>query len=70
MRPVLSSYDFSTLYTTLHQIYLKINLLLFLKEPSIGKALLTLHVTTEIQILLRKSLKNSMHGLVKMYMMR
>ena len=40
-----STYDFSTLYTTLPH-NLKINLLILLKEPSIEKALLTLHVTT------------------------
>ena len=43
---------------------------MLLKEPSIGKALLTLHVTKEMHFLLQKTLKNIMHGLVKMYAMR
>ena len=43
----LSTYDFSTLYTTLPHNLIKINLFILLKEPSIGKALLTIHVTTE-----------------------
>ena len=64
----LSTYDFSTLYTTLPQ--LKINLLILLKEPSREKALLTLHVVTEMHFLLQKNLKNIMHGRVKMYVMR
>ena len=63
----LSTYDFSTLSTTLPYNLLKINLL---KEPSIEKALLTLYVTTETHFLLQKKLQNIMHGLVKMYVMR
>ena len=59
----LSTYDFSTLYTT-------IILLILLKEPSREKALLTLHVMTEMHFLLRKNLKNIMHGHIKMYVMR
>ena len=51
-------------------IWLKINLLILLKEPSIEKALITLPVTTETHFLPRKNLKNIMHGLVKMYVMR
>ena len=34
------------------------------------KALLTLHVMTEMHFLRQKNLKNIMHGLVKMYVMR
>ena len=63
----LSIYDFSTLYLI---ISLKINLLILLKEPSREKALLTLHVMTEMHFLLQKNLKNIMHGRVKMYVMR
>ena len=37
-------------------ILLKINLLILLKEPSIEKALRTLHVTTETRFSLQKSL--------------
>ena len=51
-------------------IQLKINLLFLLKEPSRNKGPLTLHVMTEMHFLLRKILKNVMHGHVKMYVMR
>ena len=34
------------------------------------KALLTLHVVTEMHFLLQKNLRNIMHGRVKMYVMR
>ena len=51
-------------------IKLKINLLILLDEPTREKALLTLHVMTEMHFLLRKNLKNIMHGHVKMYVMR
>ena len=44
----LSTYDFSTLYTALPHNLIKINLLILLKEPSREKALLTLHVMTEM----------------------
>ena len=42
------------------------NLLILMKEPSIEKALFTLYVTTATHFLLRKNLKNIMHGLVKL----
>ena len=51
-------------------INLNLNLLILLKEPSREKALLTLHVMTEMHFLLRKKLQNIMHGHVKMYVMR
>ena len=35
---------------------------MLLKEPSREKALLTLHVMTEMHFLLQKSLQNIMHG--------
>ena len=66
----LSTNDFSTLYSTLPHNLIKDKLLILLKEPSIKKALLTLHVTTEMHFLLGKNLKNIMHGHVKMYVMR
>ena len=45
--------------------------MILLKEPSREKALLTLHVMTEMHFLLqKKKLENIMHGRVKMYMMR
>ena len=50
----LSTFDFSTLYTTLPHNLLKINLL---KEPSREKALLALHVMTEMHFLLQKNIK-------------
>ena len=53
----LSTYDF---FYSLHYfiiIQLKINLLILLKEPSRERALLTLHVMTEMHFLLRKNLK-------------
>ena len=62
----LSTYDFSTLYTTLPHNLIKDKLI----EPSREKALLTLHVVTEMHFLLQKNLKNIMHGCVKMYVMR
>ena len=39
-------------------------------QSILSKALLTLHVMTEMHFLLRKNLKNIMHGHVKMYVMR
>ena len=53
----LSTYDFSTLYTTLPHNLLKINLLILLKVPSREKALLTLLVVTEMHSLLQKKTK-------------
>ena len=51
-------------------IYLKINLLILLKEPSREKALHNLACNERNAFLLRKKkLKNMMHGLVKMYVM-
>ena len=66
----LSTYSF-LLFTLLNLIIqLKRNVLILLKEHSIDQALLTLHVTTETHLLLRKTLKHIIHGLVKMYGMR
>ena len=66
----MSTYDFSTLYTTLPHNLFKDKLIDLLKEPSREKALLTLHVMTEMHFLLQKTLINIMHGRVKMYVMR
>ena len=66
----LSTYDFLHFTLLYLIIQLKINLLNLLKEPSREKALLTLHVMTEMHFLLQKNLKNIMHGRVKMYVMR
>ena len=65
----LSTYDYSTLYTTLSHNLLKINLSFSLKEPSKEKALLTLHVTNETRFSLQNSRKNIIHDLIKMYVM-
>ena len=51
----LSTYDFPTLYTSLPYNLIKINLLILLKEPSREKALLTLHVITEMHFYFRKT---------------
>ena len=57
MRPVCLLMIF-LLFTLLYLInQLKINLLVLLKEPSREKALLTLHVMTEMHFLLQKNLK-------------
>ena len=70
MRPVCLLMIF-LLFTLLYLIIqLQINLLILLKEPSREKALLTLHAMTEMHFLLQKSLKNTMPGRVKMYVMR
>ena len=66
----LSTYDFSTLYTTLPHNLIKDKLIDLIERPSREKALLTLHVMTEMHFLLQKSLRNIMHGRVKMYVMR
>ena len=59
------------LFTLLYLIIkLKINLLILLKEPSREKALLTLHVLTEMHILLQTNIRNIMHSHVKMYVKR
>ena len=67
MRPVCQLMIF-LLSTLLYLMNLtKINILILLKEPSIEKALLTLHVTTETHFYFeKKKLKNIMHGLDKM----
>ena len=62
----MSTYDFSTLYATFPHNLIK-DKLIELIEPSIEKALLTLHVTTETHFLLRKNQNKIMHGLGKMY---
>ena len=51
----LSTFDFSTLYTTLPHNLIKINVLILLKEPSREKALLTLHVMTEMHFYFGKT---------------
>ena len=53
----LSTYDFSSLYTTLPHNLIKDKLIDRIEEPSIEKDLLTLHLTTEMHSLPRKNLK-------------
>ena len=66
----LSTYDFSTLYTTLPHNLIKDKLIDLIERTFQREALLTLHVMTEMHFLLQKNLKNIMHGRVKMYVMR
>ena len=53
----MSTHDFYTLYTTLPHNLIKDKLIDLLKEPFREKALLTLHVMTEMHFLLQKNLK-------------
>ena len=59
----LSTYDFPTLYTTLPHNLIKDKLIDLIERTFF-------HVTTETHFLLQKNLKNIIHGLVKMYVMR
>ena len=66
MRPVCLLMIF-LLFTLLYLIKsFKINLLILLKELSREKALVTLHVMTEMYFLPPKNLRNIMHGHVKL----
>ena len=57
----LSTYDCSTIYTTLpHNL---------IKDKLIDLIDLTLHVMTKMHFLLQKNQNNIMHGCVKMYVM-
>ena len=68
MRPVCLLMVFlPTLYTTFPHTLIQDKLMILLKELSREKSLLTLHVMTEMYVLLQKNLKNIMHGHVKMY---
>ena len=76
-KPSLVNLDGRTIKGSLGALRLKsiflpmiMGLLILLKEPSSEKALLTLHVMTEMHFLLQKKTKNIMHGRVKMYVMR
>ena len=66
----MSTYDFSILYTALPHNLIKDKLIDLIEELSRETALLTLHVMTEMHFLIRKNLKNIMHGHVKMFVMR
>ena len=69
MRPVCLLMIFLLFILLYLIIKLNITLLILLKELSREKALLTLHVMTEMHFLLQKHLKNIMHCRVKMYVM-
>ena len=66
----LSTYDFSTLYTTLPHNLIKDKLIDLIERTFQREGSITLHVVTEMHFLLQKNLKNIMHGRVKMYVMR
>ena len=66
----LSTYDFSTLYTTLPHNLIKDKLIDLIERTFQREGSPYLHVMTEMHILLQKKLKNTMHGRVKMYVMR
>ena len=62
MQPVCPLMIF-LLFTLLYLIILlKINLLILLKEPTSEKAILTLHVMTEMPVFTSENPKNIMHG--------
>ena len=65
-----STYEFSTLNTTFPHNLIKDKLIDPIERTFQREALLTLLVTTETHFSLWKSLKNIIHGLVKMYVMR
>ena len=67
----LSTYVFSTLYTTLPYNLITDKLIDLVEKPSIEKVLLTLHVMSQTHCFLRKkTIINKYHGLVKMYVTR
>ena len=65
----LSTYDFSTLYTTLPHNLIKDKLIDLIERTFQREGSLILHVMTKMHFLLQKNLKNIMHGRVKMYVM-
>ena len=65
----LSTYDFSTLYTTLPHNLIK-NKLIDLIERNFQREGSSYLACNDRHFLLQKNLKNIMHGCVKMYVMR
>ena len=63
-------YDFSTLYTTLTHILTKYKLIDLIERTFQREGSPYLACNNRNAFLLRKTLKNIMHGLVKMYVMR
>ena len=66
----LSTYDFSTLYTTLPHNLIKDKLIDLIERTFQREGSPYLACRTEMHFLLQKNLKNIMHGRVKMYVMR
>ena len=64
----LSTYDFSTLYTTLPHNLIKDKLIDLIERE--GTLYLAYNDRNALHFLLQKNLKNIMHGRVKMYVMR
>ena len=66
----LSTYDFSTLYTTLPHNLIKDKLMNLIERTFNREGSTYLACNYRNAFLLQKNLKNIMHGLVKMYVMR
>ena len=66
----LSTYDFSTLYTTLPHNLIKDKLIDLIEKTFKREGPSYLACTDRNAFLLQKTLKNIMHGRVKMYVMR
>ena len=66
----LSIYDFSTLYTTLPHNLIKAKLIDLIERSFQREGSSYLVCNDRKHFLLRKNLKNIMHGHVKMYVMR
>ena len=66
----LSTYDFSTLYTTLPHNLIKYKLIVLIERTFQREGSPYLACNDQNAFLLQKNLKNIMHGLVKMYVMR
>ena len=66
----LSTYDFSTLYTTLPHNLIKDKLIDLIEKPFNRDGSPCLVCNDRNAFLLQKNLKHIMHGLVKMYVMR
>ena len=66
----LSTYDFSTLYTTLSHTFIKDKLIDLIERTFQREGSPYLSCNDRMHFLLRKKPKNIIHGLVKMYLMR
>ena len=70
MRLVLSTYDFSTLYTTLPHNLIQDKLIDLIERTFQRKGSPYLACNKKMHFLLQKKQKNITHGRVKMYVMR